>query len=44
MIDAKTYRKYYLHAKGGMFKSISHLELQMKQSNAFKTPPPEHKR
>lgn len=38
-IDAKTYRQYYLHAKGGMYKSTSHLETQMKQSNVLKSGP-----
>ena len=25
-IDATTYRRYYLHAKGGMFRSKAHME------------------
>jgi len=39
MIDAKTYRRFYMHAKGGMFKNTSHLELHMKQLNVFKQAP-----
>ena len=38
MIDARTYRRYYKFAKGGMFKNISHLELQMRQSEVLKEP------
>jgi large subunit ribosomal protein L19e len=38
-IDAKTYRRFYMHAKGGMFKNTSHLELQMKQMDVFKEAP-----
>jgi large subunit ribosomal protein L19e len=29
-IDKRTYRKFYLLAKGGMFRSKAHLELQLK--------------
>ncbi|UCH90370.1 MAG: 50S ribosomal protein L19e [Thermoplasmata archaeon] len=36
-IDSATYRKFYLHAKGGMYKNLNHLELQLKQSDAFKS-------
>lgn len=36
MIDARTYRKYYLQAKGGMFRSKARLEAVMKAENAFK--------
>lgn len=35
-IDAHTYRQFYRHAKGGMYKNIGHLELQMRQSNVIK--------
>ncbi|HEU12856.1 MAG TPA: 50S ribosomal protein L19e, partial [Euryarchaeota archaeon] len=29
-IDRKTYRRYYLYAKGGMFRSRAHLLLHLK--------------
>ena len=38
-IDAKTYRRFYLHAKGGMFKNKGHLELQMRQMDVLKEAP-----
>ena len=41
MIDIRTYRQFYRYAKGGMFKNASHLELHMKQSEVFKSPPEE---
>lgn len=36
-INRRTYRKYYLRAKGGMYKSKAHLESQMKAENVFIT-------
>ncbi len=33
-IDRKTYRKYYLYSKAGMFKSRSHLLIHLKGSEA----------
>lgn len=30
VLDTRTYRKYYRQAKGGMFKSRSHLDTQLK--------------
>ncbi len=33
-IDRRTYRKYYLYAKAGMFKSRAHLLLHLKGSEA----------
>lgn len=38
-IDARTYRQYYMHAKGGMYKNVSHLETHLKQSNILKSVP-----
>jgi large subunit ribosomal protein L19e len=35
-IDATTYRQFYRHAKGGMYKNLHHLELQLKQTDSFK--------
>ncbi len=35
-IDTKTYRKYYLQAKGGMFKNRAHLETQMRIHGVLK--------
>jgi len=35
-IDRKIYRKLYMQAKGGMFKSKSHLRLQLKMQNILK--------
>lgn len=34
-ITAATYRKFYRHAKGGMFKSKAHLNAQLDAQNAF---------
>jgi large subunit ribosomal protein L19e len=38
LIERKDYRKYYLHAKGGMFKSRGHLMSHLQAENALKTP------
>ena len=35
-IDARTYRKYYLRAKGGMFKSRPHLESHLRTEGVLK--------
>jgi len=35
-IDAGTYRKYYLKAKGGMFKNRPHMESHMKAEGVLK--------
>ena len=35
-IDTKTYRKYYLKAKGGVFKNRPHLESHMKAEGILK--------
>jgi len=35
-IDAATYRKYYLQAKGGVFKSRPHLESHMRTEGVLK--------
>lgn len=35
-IDARSYRKFYAQAKGGMFKSRSHLEQQLRAAGALK--------
>ena len=35
-IDARTYRKYYLRAKGGMFKSRPHLESHLRTEGTLK--------
>ncbi|MCU0852698.1 MAG: 50S ribosomal protein L19e [Thermoplasmata archaeon] len=35
-IDASTYRKYYLKAKGGMFKNRTHMESHMKAEGVLK--------
>jgi large subunit ribosomal protein L19e len=35
-IDSRTYRKYYLQAKGGMFRTKARLEAVMKAEGAFK--------
>ncbi len=35
-IDTRTYRKYYLRAKGGMFKSRPHLESHLKTEDVLK--------
>jgi large subunit ribosomal protein L19e len=34
-ITPSTYRKFYLHAKGGMFKSKAHLNSQLESQNVF---------
>jgi large subunit ribosomal protein L19e len=39
-IDASTYRKYYMQAKGGMFRNVGHLETHMKLEKVFKKPIP----
>ncbi len=36
VIDTRTYRKYYLRAKGGMFKSKPHLESHLKTEGVLK--------
>lgn len=36
VMDTKTYRKYYLQAKGGMFKNRSHLDTQLKIQGILK--------
>ena len=36
LIDKKTYRKFYMYAKGGMFKSKSHLISHLKAENLLK--------
>jgi large subunit ribosomal protein L19e len=38
MIERKTYRKFYLYAKGGMFKSKAHLMSHLKAENLIKVP------
>ena len=35
-IDVPTYRRFYRQAKGGMFKSKSHLEQQIRAAGAMK--------
>ena len=35
-IDARTYRRFYLQAKGGMFKSRAHLDQQLRAAGALK--------
>lgn len=35
-IDVRAYRKFYRQAKGGMFKSRSHLDQQLRASGAMK--------
>jgi large subunit ribosomal protein L19e len=35
-IDASVYRKYYLKAKGGQFKSRPHLESHLKSEGVLK--------
>lgn len=42
-IDKATYRKFYLQAKGGMFRSVSHMETHMKMEKAFNKPIPKKK-
>ena len=39
-IDRGTYRKFYLQAKGGMFKNKGHLESHMKMEKVFNKPIP----
>ena len=36
VIDARTYRKYYLRAKGGMFKSRPHLDSHLRTEGILK--------
>jgi large subunit ribosomal protein L19e len=39
VISPETYRQYYRHASGGMFRSVSHMKLHMEAEKAFlKTP------
>jgi len=38
-IDVPAYRKFYRQAKGGMFKSKSHLDQQLRASGAMKEAP-----
>ena len=35
-IDSRTYRRYYLKAKGGMFKGRSHLESHLRSEGILK--------
>nr|AKQ01975.1 LSU ribosomal protein L19E [uncultured euryarchaeote Rifle_16ft_4_minimus_309] len=35
-IDVHTYRKFYMQAKGGMFKSTAHLEQQLRAAGVVK--------
>ena len=35
-IDVRTYRRFYLQAKGGMFKSKSHMDQQLRAAGAIK--------
>ena len=35
-IDVRTYRRYYLQAKGGMFKSKAHLEQQLRTAGLLR--------
>ena len=37
-IERNVYRKYYLYAKGGMFKNKGHLMAHLKAENLLKTP------
>ena len=37
MIERNIYRKYYMYAKGGMYKSKSHLMSHLKAENAIKS-------
>ncbi len=39
-IDASTYRKFYMQAKGGMFRNVGHLESHMKLEKVFTKPIP----
>jgi large subunit ribosomal protein L19e len=39
IIDRDVYRKFYLYAKGGLFKSRSHLKSHLKAENLLKEPP-----
>jgi len=36
LIDRSTYRRYYMRAKGGQFKSKGHLKLHMKMEGVLK--------
>ncbi len=38
-IDKKTYRQYYLYAKGGQFRNKAHLMTQMESKKVFIKPP-----
>ena len=38
-IDARTYRKFYRQAKGGMFKSRAHLDQQLRAAGGLKGGP-----
>lgn len=43
-ISAETYRNYYRHAGGGIFRSVGHMKSHMEAENAFiKIPPKEVK-
>jgi large subunit ribosomal protein L19e len=37
-IDTRVYRKFYLYAKGGMFKSRAHLRAHLQAENLLKEP------
>ena len=39
IIERTVYRKFYLYAKGGMFKNKGHLMSHLKAENLLKTPP-----
>ena len=39
-IEPSTYRSYYLRAKGGLFKSVAHLELQLRAHGLLKEASP----
>jgi large subunit ribosomal protein L19e len=38
LIERNIYRKYYMYAKGGMYKSKGHLMSHLKAENAIKSP------
>lgn len=38
-IDVRTYRRYYLQAKGGMFKSKAHLDQQLQTAGLLREAP-----
>ena len=42
-ISRETYRKYYRHSSGGMFRSISHMRGHMESEKAFEKTPEEVK-